>query len=159
MGDIFNNVLDILDSGNNIFITGGGGVGKSYLLNQLKEHYKEKFVLTSTTGISALNIGGQTLHSWCCIGIADKPIDDVVQSIKRKPIIYKQLLMCKMLAIDEISMLDNFTMEYVDAVLKQIRENDSAFGGIQVILVGDFFQLPQFQKVLISALQVRLGMN
>lgn len=146
MGDGFYNVLDILDSGNNIFITGGGGVGKSYILNKLKEHYKEKLVLTSTTGISALNIGGQTLHSWCGIGIADKPIDDVVQSIKRKPIIYKQLLMCKMLAIDEISMLDNFTMEYVDAVLKQIRENDSAFGGIQVILVGDFFQLPPVSK-------------
>ncbi len=142
MPDVFDKTLEILSKGTNIFITGGGGVGKSYLLNKLKEYYKENLVITSTTGISALNIGGQTLHSWCGIGIADKPVESIVKSIKRKPTLYKQILMCKMLAIDEISMLDNYTMEYVDEVLRKVREDKTVFGGIQVILIGDFFQLP-----------------
>lgn len=133
---------DIINNGENIFITGGGGVGKSYLLNQLKSYYKDDLQITSTTGISAINIGGQTLHSWVGIGIADKPITDVVKKIKRKPTLFKQIITCKKLAIDEVSMLDNITMEYVDNVLKILRENNKPFGGIQVILVGDFFQLP-----------------
>jgi len=146
MPDAFDISLEMLQSGKNIFITGGAGVGKSYLLNKLKEHFKESLILTSTTGISALNIGGQTLHSWCGIGIADNPIDVTVKSIKKNPVLYKQLIMCRLLAIDEISMLDNYTMEYVDAVLRKIREQDTVFGGIQVILVGDFFQLPPVIK-------------
>ena len=138
----FEQVKKIIDNGKNIFITGGGGVGKSFLLNQLKEHYVDELHMTSTTGISAININGQTLHSWAGIGIADKPISDVVKRIRKKPTLFKQIITCKKLAIDEISMLDNFTMQYVDTVLRQIRENDNPFGGIQVILVGDFFQLP-----------------
>ena len=130
---------DIINNGENIFITGGGGVGKSYLLNQLKSYYKDDLQITSTTDISAINIGGQTLHSWAGIGIADKPIPEVVKKIKRKPTLFKQIITCKKLAIDEVSMLDNITMEYVDNVLKILRENNKPFGGIQVILVGDFF--------------------
>lgn len=140
--DEFEQVKQILSNGENIFITGGGGVGKSYLLNKLREHYKKLLILTSTTGISAINIGGQTLHSWAGIGLAEKPVDDVVKKINRKPTLKKQLCSCRMLAIDEISMLDDYTMEYVDEVLQQVRENSKPFGGIQLILVGDFFQLP-----------------
>ena len=54
--------IELIDAGNNIFITGGGGVGKSYILNKLKKHYGDKLQLTSTTGVSAYNIGGQTIH-------------------------------------------------------------------------------------------------
>ena len=140
--DEFEQVKQLLSNGENIFITGGGGVGKSYLLGKLQEHYKKLLTLTSTTGISAINIGGQTLHSWAGIGLGEKPVDDVVKKINRKPTLKKQLQSCRMLAIDEISMLDDYTMEYVDEVLQQIRENSKPFGGIQIILVGDFFQLP-----------------
>lgn len=141
-GNIISDVINLIDDGNNLFITGGGGVGKSYLLNKLKEHYKDELALTSTTGISALNIGGQTLHSWSYVGICDKPIDETVSKIYRNPIAYKKIILAEKLAIDEISMLDNLTIDYISEVLKKIRENDKPFGGIQIILVGDFFQLP-----------------
>ena len=80
----FETVKQLLNNGENIFITGGGGVGKSYLLNKLKQYYKDELVMTSTTGISAINISGQTLHSWAGIGLADRPVEDVVKKIKKK---------------------------------------------------------------------------
>ena len=138
----FETVKQLLNNGENIFITGGGGVGKSYLLNKLKQYYKDELVMTSTTGISAINISGQTLHSWAGIGLADRPVEDVVKKIKKKATLYKQLLKCKKLAIDEVSMLDNLTINYVNEVLQLVREINKPFGGIQIILVGDFFQLP-----------------
>ena len=139
---VFNKVKQLLSDGDNIFITGGGGVGKSYLLNKLKNFYGELLVLTSTTGISAINIGGQTLHSWVGIGLGEKPVPDVIRKINRKSGIKAQIMNCKLLAIDEISMLDDYTMGYVDEVLQTIRHSTKPFGGIQLILVGDFFQLP-----------------
>lgn len=140
--NIISDVINLIDDGNNLFITGGGGVGKSYLLNKLKEHYKNTLAITSTTGISALNVGGQTLHSWSYVGICDKPVDETVHKIYHNPIAYKKIILAEKLAIDEISMLDNLTMDYISNVLKKIRENEKPFGGIQIILVGDFFQLP-----------------
>ncbi len=144
---MFNKILKMLSDGENLFITGGGGVGKSYLLNQLKEHFGDKLTITGTTGISVVEIGGQTLHSWCGIGIADKPVAVTVNIIKnKKPVVLNQIMNCKMLAIDEVSMLSSDVMEYVDSVLKKIRGSDEPFGGIQVILLGDFFQLPPVKK-------------
>ena len=138
----FDDILELIQNGCNVFITGGAGTGKSYTLNKLKEIYKDELHITSTTGISAINVNGQTIHSWAGIGIANKPIDEIVKNIKQKPNLYMNLLCCKMLAIDEISMLDNKTFEYVSEVLKKIRKWDNPFGGIQVIIFGDFFQLP-----------------
>lgn len=137
----FELVVKLVERGENIFVTGGAGVGKSYTLSRLKERYK-KLQITSTTGISAINIGGQTIHSWAGIGIGNRPIEEVVKKIKKRPVIHKALLRCKMLAIDEISMLDNLTFDYISTVLKIIREDESPFGGIQVLIFGDFFQLP-----------------
>lgn len=139
---VFERIITLIEDGYNIFITGGAGVGKSYTLNKIKEKYKEKLHITSTTGISAINVNGQTIHSWAGIGLADKPIDEVVKKIRRKATLYKTLLCCEMLAIDEISMLDSFTFTYINEVLKAVRENDKPFGGTQVLIFGDFFQLP-----------------
>ena len=138
----FDDILELIQNGCNVFITGGAGTGKSYTLNKLKEIYKDELHITSTTGISAINVNGQTIHSWAGIGIANKPIDEIVKSIKQKPNLYMTLLCCKMLAIDEISMLDSRAFEYVSEVLKRIRKLDKPFGGIQVIVIGDFYQLP-----------------
>lgn len=138
----FEKAVELIDKGNNIFITGGGGVGKSYLLNQLKEYYGDKLHLTSTTGVSALNIGGQTINSWALIGTGDKPIDNVIKRINRTPEIKNQIISCELLAIDEISMLSNYTIIYLNDVLSKIRKCNKPFGGIQVIFIGDFFQLP-----------------
>ena len=142
---ILNRVIQLIDGGRNVFITGGAGTGKSYMLQQIKKHYPT-MVLTSTTGVSAININGQTIHSWAGVGICKHSIENVANSIMKNSVKYKQLALCKMLAIDEISMLKSETMEYIDKVLKIVRNNNAPFGGIQTILIGDFFQLPPVVK-------------
>ena len=140
--DTFRAVMRLIRQGRNLFITGGAGVGKSYLLHQIKKELGETLHVTSTTGISALNVGGQTLHSWSYIGIANRSVESVVSGIMANPIRKRRLTECEIVAIDEISMLDDFTLDYINAVLKKVRNNKMPFGGIQVLIFGDFFQLP-----------------
>lgn len=136
-------VLRLLKEKRNIFITGGGGVGKSYLLKELCE--LRDITVTSTTGISALNVGGQTVHSWSGIGTASKSINEIVASIKKNKTRLYNIESTDILAIDEISMLDDFTLDYLNQVLKNVLQSNKPFGGLQVILIGDFFQLPPVQ--------------
>ena len=135
--------IELIDAGNNIFITGGGGVGKSYILNKLKEHYGDTLDITSTTGVSAINVGGQTIHSWAGIGLANKSVNYTVNyKIRKNKSLETHIKECKLLAIDEVSMMSDKLIKYLDEVLQQVRQCSSAFGGLQVILIGDFFQLP-----------------
>lgn len=140
--ETFCSVMRLIRQGRNLFITGGAGVGKSYLLHQIKKELGETMHVTSTTGISALNVGGQTLHSWSYIGIANRSVESVVNGIMVSSMKKEILTECKIVAIDEISMLDDFTLDYINAVLKKVRNNQMPFGGIQVLIFGDFFQLP-----------------
>ncbi len=142
----FQKVLTLLLNGENVFLTGFAGTGKSYILSKLKEKFKKKLTITSTTGIAAVNIKGQTLHSWAGVGLCRNPVHKTVEKIKTRVSTYKQILNCKILAIDEISMLNIETFEYVDEVLKNIRDSREPFGGIQVLLIGDFYQLPPVEK-------------
>jgi ATP-dependent DNA helicase PIF1 len=139
-----NEITELIKNGENVFITGYAGTGKSFILNRLKKKFK--IDVTSTTGLAAVNVQGQTIHSWAGVGICNKPIDDVVERILKRPKLKKQILECKILAIDEISMLDGITFDYIDTVLKRIRENEKPMGGIQILLFGDFFQLPPVKK-------------
>ena len=138
----FNKVLSLLLNGENVFLTGFAGTGKSYILNKLKETFKKKLTITSTTGIAAVNVKGQTLHSWAGVGLCKNPIYKTIEKIKTRPSVLKQIRNCKILAIDEISMLNIETFEYVDEVFKIVRESVEPFGGIQVLFIGDFYQLP-----------------
>lgn len=135
-------IRELIEKRKNIFISGGAGTGKSYILNKLKEIYGETLHITSTTGISAVNIGGQTIHSWAGIGICDKSIKETLNKIIKNSELYIKLRQCTRLAIDEISMLDCYTFDYLNIILKLVRNNMLPFGGIQMILVGDFYQLP-----------------
>lgn len=145
-GDILlSNIVHLVKSGENLFITGHAGTGKSYILNMLKNKFK-KLVVTSTTGIAAVNVKGQTIHSWAGVGICRYPVETAVKNILNKPTIRNQILKCETLAIDEISMLNIKVFEYIDKVLRLVREEDLPFGGIQLILFGDFFQLPPVEK-------------
>lgn len=128
----------------NLFITGYAGTGKSYILNKLKKRFK--IDVTSTTGLAAVNVQGQTIHSWAGVGICNKPVEEVVEKILKRASLKKQILNCKILAIDEISMLDAKTFDYIDTVLRTLKDPAKPFGGIQVLLFGDFFQLPPVQK-------------
>lgn len=134
-------IFKALEDGKNLFITGGGGVGKSYSLQKIREKYP-KMAVTSTTGVSAININGQTVHSWARMGICDKPIGMVISRLQKDEKYLKLLRNTEILAIDEISMLNAKTFQYLSEVLKGIKQDRRPFGGTQLVLIGDFFQLP-----------------
>src|SRR5574344_1999180 len=142
--EYFSEITDLIKNGENIFITGYAGTGKSFILNKLKKCFR--IDVTSTTGLAAVNINGQTIHSWAGVGICNRPIVDVVEKILNRAKLKKQILDCEILAIDEISMLDGVTFDYIDEVLRQVRDCDKPMGGIQMLLFGDFFQLPPVSK-------------
>ena len=119
----------------NVFITGPAGTGKSYLINYLNEEFDVD--VTASTGIASTHIGGQTIFSW---GGYYPAWDDYDQ--KLIPFIRKRIENCSRLIIDEISMLDKKFFDFLDYSLKKVRESSRAFGGIQLIVVGDFLQLP-----------------
>lgn len=139
-----NKITELIQKGENLFITGYAGTGKSYILNKLKRKFQ--IDVTSTTGLAAVNVQGQTIHSWAGVGICNKPVKDVVEKILQRTKLKKQINECKTLAIDEISMLDAKTFDYIDEVLRNMLDGSKPFGGIQVLLFGDFFQLPPVEK-------------
>jgi len=141
--------MDILKTGANVFLTGEPGAGKTHTVNRyvayLREHGIEP-ALTASTGIAATHIGGMTIHSWSGIGIARElsPYDlDRISSNER---IHRRLTKAKVLIIDEVSMLDGQMLGMVDAVCRAVRRSSAAFGGLQTVLVGDFFQLPPVSR-------------
>ena len=131
----------------NIFITGPGGTGKSYLIKIITKHAEEnkkKIKVCALTGCAAilLKCKATTLHSFAGIGLANKPIDEVVRYVldnKNKAKNWKNI---DILIIDEVSMLSLKLLLILDSIAKKIYNNDKPFGGIQVIFTGDFYQLP-----------------
>lgn len=142
--EYLNQITELINKGENLFITGYAGTGKSYILNKLKKKFQ--IDVTSTTGLAAVNVQGQTIHSWAGVGICNKPVKDVIEKILQRSKLKKQITECKILAIDEISMLDARTFDYIDEVLRNLREGNKPFGGIQTLLFGDFYQLPPVEK-------------
>lgn len=124
-------------NGENVFISGNAGSGKTFLLRYLKTVVPNLHI-TASTGIAAVHVGGQTIHSWCGIGTGTLPADKILFCRK----VVSRVKYAKILAIDEISMISADTFELISDTLKLLRKNDAPFGGIQLILFGDFFQLP-----------------
>jgi ATP-dependent DNA helicase PIF1 len=131
--------------GSNIFITGGAGVGKSYLTSLIVKNLRDtgmRVRVTASTGVAASLVNGQTLHSLLGLGLADKPVDVLINmAMKRRKVVNTWRNM-DVLVIDEVSMLDPDFFTKVDLVVSAMRGNNDPFGGLQVVLVGDFFQLP-----------------
>ncbi|MEZ4114436.1 MAG: AAA family ATPase [Candidatus Paceibacterota bacterium] len=141
--------LKILKTGANVFLTGAPGAGKTYVLNQYTEYLKEHDIdvaITASTGIASTHIGGVTIHSWSGIGIKQKITDFEVDELEGKKYLWKRYEKTKVLIIDEISMLSADALDSVNKVCKSFRRNNLPFGGMQVVLVGDFFQLPPISK-------------
>lgn len=137
--------LAILKSGDNVFLTGSAGTGKTYVLNKYIQYLKARKVpvsITASTGIAATHLQGTTIHAWSGIGIKDSLSLRNLRDLKEKKYLKKHIEKTKVLIIDEISMLHKKQFDLVNEVLQFFRENEKAFGGIQVILCGDFFQLP-----------------
>ena len=143
-------ILYNLNHGKSIFVTGGAGVGKSFLIKAIKNKMdidnRISFV-TALTGCAACLIGGQTLHSWGGIGLGDKPVDELYKYICTRKKKAKMRWICtEVLIIDEISMMSCELFEKLNILAKLLRKNSLPFGGIQVIFVGDFCQLPPIIK-------------
>lgn len=137
--------LDILKTGANVFLTGEPGAGKTFVINQYVNWLEAAgmhVAVTASTGIAATHIGGMTIHSWSGVGIKDYLTPQDLDAIAGKERIVKRVKATQVLVIDEISMLDGKILNSVDKILRTIRESEEPFGGIQVVCIGDFFQLP-----------------
>jgi ATP-dependent DNA helicase PIF1 len=132
-----------MSEGKNIFLTGNAGTGKSSVIKLFaRMHQHQKIGVTSTTGISAILLNGSTLHSYLGIGLGTGTVDAIVNTIIKKKNMYKRWTELQILIIDEISMLSPDLFEKLESVARILRRNAWFFGGIQLILSGDFLQLP-----------------
>lgn len=133
--------------GHSVLLTGQAGAGKTYVLNEFIRRAKDDgktVAVTATTGLAASHLGGTTIHAWSGIGIHDELGPHFWKDLPkgRREIIQKT----DVLVIDEISMLHDYRLDMVEEVTRKIRGNDAPFGGLQVILCGDFFQLPPVNR-------------
>lgn len=141
--------LTILKTGANVFLTGHPGSGKTYTLNSYISYLRKHQVsvsVTASTGIAATHCGGITIHSFAGIGIKDFLTDQDIEIISQKEYVAKRIQNTHVLVIDEVSMLPRNVFEMVDRVCRAVRQREEPFGGLQVVLVGDFFQLPPISK-------------
>jgi ATP-dependent exoDNAse (exonuclease V) alpha subunit len=138
---------NLAKSKKNLLITGSAGTGKSTILKAIISYYKRNNInigITASTGIAATLINGITLHSYLKIGINNKPVDELYNDLvnRKNKKDYNKLLKLEVLIIDEISMIDNVLFSKIAAYLSLIKQIKKPFGNVQIILCGDFFQLP-----------------
>lgn len=141
--------LNILKTGANVFLTGEPGAGKTHTVNAYVDYLRSAGVepaITASTGIAATHIGGMTIHSWSGIGIRSRLDRYDLDKIATSEYIVRRVAKTKVLIIDEVSMLSSGMLDMVDMVCREIKQSSEPFGGIQIILVGDFFQLPPIVK-------------
>jgi DNA replication protein DnaC len=149
--------LKAIASRKSVFYTGAAGTGKSFITGVLKKmldhlNLTKKLAVTAPTGVAACNVGGMTIHSWAGVGLGDKPVEKLVGAIRGMQkqggdSAYRRWKETDILVIDEISMLGADLFEKVSQVGMHIRNDFTMpFGGIQLILCGDFFQLPPVSK-------------
>lgn len=137
--------LRILKTGANVFLTGEPGSGKTYTINRyisyLREHGIEP-AITASTGIAATHVGGMTVHSWSGIGVRDYLSEYDLEAIAENRNVQRRVKGTNVLIVDEVSMLSASVLTMLDQVLRAVKGTSLPFGGMQVILVGDFYQLP-----------------
>jgi ATP-dependent DNA helicase PIF1 len=137
--------LDILKTGASAFVTGPAGSGKTHVVNRYIAYLRQHGVevgITASTGIAATHMGGVTIHAWSGMGIKDDLSEYELDQLMERANLYKRYERTKVLIVDEVSMLHHFRLDLLDRIAKRMKRNDLPFGGMQVVLVGDFFQLP-----------------
>lgn len=164
LSDEQQHVLDeVILRNKNVFFTGSAGTGKSVLLRELIAQLRQKYApknskndywepsndsvaVTASTGIAACNIGGCTLHSFAGVGLGQEAVPVLISKVRKNGNSVRRWQDTKVLIIDEVSMIDADFMDKLETVARAVRKNESPWGGIQVVLTGDFFQLPPVNK-------------
>jgi ATP-dependent DNA helicase PIF1 len=139
--------LGIMAEGKSVFLTGPAGSGKTYVLNQFVKYARsqgKKVAVTASTGLAATHLGGNTIHSWAGIGVHEEVKKYMISEMSKTR--RDQIISADILVIDEVSMLHDYRLDMVEEVCRKIREDDQPFGGLQVILCGDFYQLPPINR-------------
>ena len=143
-------VLDlVLEQKKSVFFTGSAGTGKSVLMREIIAALRKKYqrepdrvAVTASTGLAACNVGGVTLHSFAGIGLGKEDTPELVRKIKKNQKAKHRWMRTKVLIVDEVSMVDGELFDKLESIARQIRNNGRPFGGIQLVITGDFFQLP-----------------
>lgn len=141
--------LTVMLAGKSVFLTGPPGAGKTYILNEFIHRAKKKgktVAVTASTGIAATHIGGVTIHSWSGLGIREFIDARTRQQLLGNSKLSKRYNSTDILVIDEVSMLHGQRLDMVNEVCKLLRKSERPFGGMQIILVGDLFQLPPVDR-------------
>ena len=134
--------LDLLKLGENVFLTGAAGSGKTWLLNTYINHLRRHGVdvaVTASTGIAATHLSGRTIHSWSGIGVRDALTDGDLEKLLRNKRLKRNYTRTRVLIIDEISMLHPHQLDMVQRLARLMLDAGQPFGGLQVVLCGDFF--------------------
>ena len=139
----------VIEKKRSVFFTGSAGTGKSVLMREIIASLRKKFqrepdrvAVTASTGLAACNVGGVTLHSFAGIGLGKEEVPELVRKIKKNQKAKHRWMRTKVLVVDEISMVDGELFDKLESIARQIRNNARPFGGIQLVITGDFFQLP-----------------
>ncbi len=142
------NVLKLIERDYSVFVTGRGGCGKSHLLKEIvqKESVRGGCFVTGTTGIAAANIEGITIHSFAGIGTGTKSAHELLGIVCSNEDAVERWRECRLLIIDEVSMLGSALFEKLDFIARGVRQNSQPFGGIHLLFSGDFFQLDPVSK-------------
>ena len=142
--------LSILRTGANVFLTGEAGAGKTHVVNRYADYLRSRgisYAMTASTGIAATHLKGMTIHSWSGIGVERDIDDDGLKHLLKNRVAVKRIRSAKVLVIDEVSMLDAKTLSLVERMCRAAKGGSTLpFGGLQVVLVGDFFQLPPVSR-------------
>jgi len=141
--------LELLKLGYNVFLTGAAGSGKTYILGRYIDYLRDSNVgiaVTASTGIAATHLNGRTIHSWSGIGVRDSLTQSELNLLQRDKRLRQNYLKTKVLVIDEVSMLHPCQLDLLDRVARHMLDPLQPFGGLQIILSGDFFQLPPVSR-------------
>lgn len=136
-----------LQGSNNIFVTGGAGSGKSFLIRHFlsgKDH--QEFPVLASTGAAAVLIGGRTFHSFFGLGILEGGVEATIEKAVKNRQVVRRLKKIKGFVVDEVSMLAGSVLHAAELIARRVRESDLPWGGLRVVAVGDFAQLPPVER-------------